>query len=411
MISVSKKKWTEKKVLSANIDLTASTFNISYNLAKLYLLRGYNNKELKLEKSQKHNFDFVEKNKDFKDGANFLFEIIKNKEKTLIFGDYDVDGILSVASFINIFKKINHPYKYILPDRFEDGYGPNIKLIKKSLKNIKNVIFVDCGSNSHDVIDYLNTLNVRTLIIDHHEINNNINPNSTVFINPKKYNKTNNICSTTLSFFLINLLNKKLYNSFKLKEILFFSKIASITDVTPMRGLNRYLIKSISKEVRYIENKGLKYLIGNVLMKKEITYQDIGYLIGPIINASGRISKADHALKLFIESNQKNIEKFFKRLINFNEIRKTIESYNLNLIDYEKIKNEKIIFIYNKKFHEGLIGIIASRIKDIYNRPAFIFTKSNNRIKCSVRSNDDLSLKSVIELLLKKKNDNIWWWT
>ena len=119
-----------------------------------------------------------------------IADIIKNKQKTLIFGDYDVDGISSITILSSFFKYLNHPFKYVIPDRFIDGYGPNIRLLEQNLeKEIDNIIFLDCGSNSHDVISHLKTKKIKTIIVDHHIINNLDIPVSDILINPVKNNQ------------------------------------------------------------------------------------------------------------------------------------------------------------------------------------------------------------------------------
>ena len=156
MISVSKKKWNNiqsdfRKAKKLSLDK-----NISLNLSNFFINRKFTNEEIFYSINLPKIENIFSKNIDFIEGYNLLKKIIDNKDLTLIFGDYDVDGITSTAILINFFKEINHPNYYILPDRFVDGYGPNLNLIKKKLKkNTKAVIFVDCGTNSNEVVDYL----------------------------------------------------------------------------------------------------------------------------------------------------------------------------------------------------------------------------------------------------------------
>ena len=133
-----------------------------------------------------------------------------------------MDGISSITIISSFFKYLNHPFKYVIPDRFKDGYGPNISLLEQNLdKETDNIIFLDCGSNSHDVINYLKTKNIKTIIVDHHIINNLDIPKSDILINPLKNNQKiidNNVCAATLTFFLVDVINKKLESKFKLKD-------------------------------------------------------------------------------------------------------------------------------------------------------------------------------------------------
>ena len=173
MISISGKEWKESKIPKRLIDKYSNDFNISFNLSKFYLSRNFSKEDILIESISDKNLNIFSKDQDFLLASRMIIKIIKNRQKTLIFGDYDVDGISSITILSSFFRSINHPFKYVIPDRFKDGYGPNIRLIEQSLdQDINNVIFLDCGSNSHDVINYLKRKKIKTIIIDHHLINN-----------------------------------------------------------------------------------------------------------------------------------------------------------------------------------------------------------------------------------------------
>jgi len=155
MISISGKEWKEYKVPKRLIDKYSSDFDISENLSKFYLIRNFNKEDIMVKNIPDNNLNIFCKNKDFLSASEMIIDIIKKKQKTLIFGDYDVDGISSITILSSFLRYLNHPFKYVIPDRFTDGYGPNIRLLEKNLdKEIDNIIFLDCGSNSHDVINY-----------------------------------------------------------------------------------------------------------------------------------------------------------------------------------------------------------------------------------------------------------------
>ena len=156
MISISGKKWTERNINSRIIEKTSIDNNFTYDLSKLVLSRNYTNTELNY---LKHEYNFVNpflKNNDFISASKLLLKILQKKGSVLIYGDYDVDGVSSTSILVNFLNHLKNPNYYIIPNRFVDGYGPNLNLIKKKLKNITElVIFVDCGSNSIDVINFL----------------------------------------------------------------------------------------------------------------------------------------------------------------------------------------------------------------------------------------------------------------
>ena len=327
MISISGKEWKEHKTPKRLIDKYSSDFDISENLSKFYLTRNFNKEDILIKEATDNNLNIFSKNKDFLSASKMIVDIIKNKQKTLIFGDYDVDGISSITILSSFFRYLDHPFKYVIPDRFIDGYGPNIKLLEQNLdKEIDNIIFLDCGSNSHDVISHLKSKKIKTIIIDHHIINNLDIPKSDILINPAKDNQKiidTNVCAATLTFFLVDVINKKLDSKFKLNDYFIYCLISTICDVMPLRGFNRKIL-TIGFRNLVVKNKGLKKLISNNLNKK-ITYQDIGFNIGPLINSSGRIAKANDVVELFLSQNDDKIDKILNKMNNHNLTRKKIE--------------------------------------------------------------------------------------
>ena len=405
MISISGKEWKEYKIPKRLIDKYSNDFDISENLSKFYLTRNFSKEDILIKNYTDNDLNIFSKNKDFLSASELIIDIIKNKQKTLIFGDYDVDGISSITILSSFFIYLDHPFKYVIPDRFIDGYGPNIRLLDQNLdKEIDNVIFLDCGSNSHDVINHLKKKGIKTIIVDHHIINNLDIPKSDIIINPVK-EKQNfidyNVCAATLTFFLVDLINKKLVSKFKLNEYFIYCIISTVCDVMPLRGFNRKLLTIGFKNI-VIKNKGLKKLIINDL-KKKITYQNIGFNIGPLINSSGRVAKANDVVELFLTQNDDKIDKISKKMNIHNLTRKKIEQENLDLIDFKKHNSKNVLFIYNKKFHEGVIGIIAAKLSRIFNKPCFIITESNEILKCSIRSGNNLKINKTINKLIDNK--------
>ncbi len=404
MISVSGKEWKEHKIPKRLIDKYSSDFDISVNLSKFYLSRNFDKEDILIKEAIDNNLNIFSKNKDFLSASEMIADIIHNKQKTLIFGDYDVDGISSITILSSFFRYLNHPFKYVIPDRFVDGYGPNIRLLNQNLdKEIDNIIFLDCGSNSHDVINYLKRNNIKTIIIDHHIVNNFDIPKSDILINPIKDKvliDENNVCTATLTFFLVDIINKKINSKFKLSDYLIFCLISTICDVMPLRGFNRKIL-TIGFKKLFIKNKGLKKLIDS--QKKKLSYHDIGFKIGPLINSSGRMAKANEVVELFLEQDDDKINNIINRMNSHNFTRKKIEQENLELIDFKKYKNKNVIFIFNKKFHEGIIGIIAAKLSKIFSKPCFVVTESKDLLKCSIRSLNNIKINKTINKLIENK--------
>ncbi len=404
MISVSGKNWNERKLNNRIIEKISLDNKFSYDLSKLVLNRNYSVSELN---DIKYEFDLINpfsKNRDFLNAKELLINIIKKKGLVLVYGDYDVDGVSSTAILVNFFNHLNHPNYYIIPNRFSDGYGPNLKLIKKNLKkNTKIVIFLDCGSNSTNIISFLKKKNIKILIIDHHHINKKLDSDLNIINpmkNPKDYMKQN-ICAAALTFYLINLLNDKLKKKINIYDFLFFALLGTICDLMPLRYSNKHLSKIALNRFNKIENLGIKQLLNFLSFKRSINFTDISYSIGPMLNSPGRIKNANLSVELLCSSNLSRIKKIIEEIQFLNVKRKKLEKSCIKLINLKKYENnDEVIFEVNKLFHEGVLGIIAGKLKDKLNKPAFVITDSLGIYKGSARSTDKFRLNELINKLL-----------
>ena len=408
MISVSGKKWTERIINKNSVDKLKQDYGFSEILAKLIVSRKFNETEIfNIKNDIEINNKFIS-NKDYILASEILSNSIKNKEKICILGDYDVDGFSSTSLLVRFFKFIKHPYFYYIPDREKDGYGASKKLFKKLiLKQPQLIIMVDCGSTSNEAVSFLNDNKIKSIIIDHHEINRPY-PKSTVIINPKKndgYSEYNYLCATTLTYFLLDIVNKKNKIKFKLSNLLIYVLLATVCDVMPMRYLNRIITINTLKKFDIKKNILFNILFQLHKKKDKLTIDDLGYLIGPIINSSGRLGKPVLSAELLTSDDSKFIRRNSEILIKLNNERKIIEKKILDKINFRKIKkeNQNIIIYLNKNIKEGLIGIIASRLKDYFGKPSIVITKSNNIFKGSARSTNDYNIGNIIKTLCDKK--------
>ena len=408
MKSVSGKNWVEKKIDKNLLEKTKQDFNFNELLAKLIISRNFDKTEIfNIDNDLEISNIFIN-NKDFKIASDILIESINNKEKICILGDYDVDGNASTALFVRFFEFIKHPYFYYIPDREKDGYGASIKIFEKLiLKKPKLVIMVDCGSTSNDAINYLNKKNIKSIIIDHHEINKPF-PRSNIIINPKKndgYEKYSNLCATALTYFFLDLVIKKKNYAYKLNNYLIYVLLATVCDVMPLRKINRILAINILKNYNVKKNISIDTIFRLKNKKNKITIDDLGFMIGPIINSAGRLGASHLSVKLLSSENQNIVNEISERLIRLNDKRKEIEKKILDKINFKKIEkeNKNVIIYYNPNIKEGLIGIIASRLKDYFNKPAIVITRSNNVFKGSARSTKDYNIGNLIKLLCDKK--------
>ena len=266
---------------------------------------------------------------------------------------------------------------------------------------------VDCGSTSNVAIDFLNVKNIKSLIIDHHEINKPF-PKANMIINPKKdngYIKYDYLCATTLVYFFLDLLSQNVKNTIIMSDYLVYVLLATVCDVMPIRKLNRMIALTVLKNFDTNKNLAFNELFNLNNKNNKLSINDLGYLIGPILNAGGRLGKSRYASELLSSDNLEIVNNRSIELIKLNNKRKEIETSIINEIDFQKIENENkdIIIYYDPNINEGLIGIIAARLKDYFNKPSIVMTSSNNLLKGSARSVYNYNIGRTIKNLLDRE--------
>ncbi|MDA9662278.1 single-stranded-DNA-specific exonuclease RecJ [Candidatus Pelagibacter sp.] len=407
MISVSGKKWEQKKINQNLVDKLKQDFNFSDILSRLIISRKFEDDEIATINTDLYLNNVFLNNEDFNKSIKLVVDCINNNERICILGDYDVDGSAATSLFVKFLKSINHSFFYYIPDRIKDGYGATKKLFQKLiLEKPKLVIMVDCGSTSNEAIGFLNQNKIKSLIIDHHEINKPF-PNANSIINPKKdngYKEYDYLCATSLSYFFLDLLIKEIKSEINISDYLIYVLLATVCDVMPLRKLNRLIALNALKNFDITKNLPLNTLFDLNNKKNKININDLGYLIGPILNAGGRLGKSQYASELLSSSNNQVIKDRSNHLIKLNNKRKEIETLILDEIDFQKIEkeNKDVIVYYNPNINEGLIGIIAARLKDHFNKPSIVITVSNELLKGSVRSVYNYNIGRVIKNSLDK---------
>jgi len=402
MISISGKKWEEKKTNKNLIEKLKQDHNFSDILSKLVISRKFDQTELSSIDNHLDLNNVFLKNRDFEKSIELVSNSINNKENICILGDYDVDGSAATSLFVRFFETIKQPFFYYIPDREKDGYGATKKLFKKLiLKKPRLIIMVDCGSTSNEAIDFLNQNKIKSLVIDHHEINKPY-PKANVIINPKKdtgYIEYDYLCATTLVYFFLDILSRKIKSSIKLSDYLIYVLLATVCDVMPLRKLNRLIALTALKDFDIRKNIAINELFNLNDKKNKPNINDLGYLIGPILNAGGRLGKSSYASELLSSNDLDIVNIRSKELIKLNNRRKEIETLILDEINFQTIENENkdVIIYYNPNINEGLIGIIAARLKDYFNKPSIVITNSNELLKGSARSVYDYNIGRAIK--------------
>jgi len=407
MESVSGKYWEESKINKRIYEKIKSENDFTNIINKLILLRNFDKEEIFTINNKIKLINPFFKIKDFENSYKTLKNTIEKKGKIIIIGDYDVDGIVSTTLFIKFLNILNYPYDFYIPDRLKDGYGASLNLVSKLVKKKPSlVIMLDCGSSSNESVDLLNMNSISSIIIDHHEIYKPY-PKTKNLINPKKkcdYESLNYLCSASITFFFIDyFLNKeKLKNDFK--QNLIYVLLATVCDVMPLRYINRIITKYVLENFDINKNYFFKKLFEISKINRPLNIDDLGFLIGPMINSSGRIGDPNKAVNLLISTDNKVVDKLISELIALNKKRKDIEENIIKNLDFSEInnKNTNVIIFILSSVNEGLIGIIASKIKEYYNKPSIVFTQSGNYLKGSGRSTENFNMGQLIKLGIEK---------
>jgi len=405
MISVSGKIWTEQKVNKNLVEKFKQDYDLGDIINRLIISRNYDTSEIYGINHKQKLINIFKDDKDFDKASLIILNAINNNENICILGDYDVDGACATSLLVRYFNSINQKHFFYIPDRTEDGYGASKKLFQKLiLKKPKLVIMVDCGSTSNEAIEYLNKHNIKSIIIDHHEINKPY-PKSNVIINPKKESikkEKSLLCATALTYFFIETIIQKTKSKFKISDFLIYVLLATVCDVMPLRKINRIIAHNTIDNFNIKNHVALDYIFEQYKLRKKLTIEDLGFLIGPIINAGGRLNNSNYGVELLSTDNLEIIKDRAKKLIDLNNKRKIIEQNIIDKIDFEKIKNENknVVIYYKNNLNEGVIGIIASKLKDYFNKPSIVITKSNDVLKASARSTSSYNIVYLIKSLI-----------
>ena len=412
-LSVSGKNWISKEFSYDEINFFKTNFFLDEIVAKLISIRKVKKEEVKffLEPLIKNILPNPYILKDMDKAIDRTEKAIYNKEKIGIFGDYDVDGATSTAILGKYFELLNIPYEIYIPDRKNEGFGPNEKGFQKFIKLGVNLIFtVDCGTLSYGPIDFAKKNNIDVIILDHHQSEIKL-PAAHSVVNPNRFDdrsELNYLCAAGVCFLFLVALNKRLRdqkwflnNSFEepeLMNILDLVALGTVCDVVPLIGLNRALVHQGLKILKRKKNLGLKTLIDVSNIESNITSYHLGYVLGPRINAGGRVGKSTHGANLLLNQNPKDTFKLATDLNLYNKERQILESDLLKNILNTKYENSEdpVIVLHGENWHEGIIGIIASRIKEKYNKPAIIISVNSGIGKGSGRSIHGFDLGSTV---------------
>lgn len=333
--------------------------------------------------------------------AALLKEKIRAQKKIRIIGDYDIDGVTATYILYRGLTRCGARADYDLPDRILDGYGLNQNLIDRAYQNgVDTILTCDNGISAVEQIAYAKHLGMTVIVTDHHEIGP-VLPDADVLINPHQPGcpyPYKDLCGAVVAYKLV----AALYETFGVpgresEELVELAGFATVGDVMDLTGENRILVREALARLSSTENPGMRALIrANNLQGKKITAYHIGFVLGPCLNAGGRLDTAKKSLQLLLAESEKEADILAAELVALNERRKemTLAGYEqaVEQIEAGPLKEDRVLVVYLPDCHESLAGIIAGRLRERYYRPVLVLTKGEQAVKGSGRSIEAYSM-------------------
>ena len=400
--------WLIKEINSSEVKKLSEKFSIDEFFANILVSREVNSENYKdfNEPKLKNILPNPSIIKDVDASTNLIVEFIIKGKKIGLFGDYDVDGASSTALFGSFFKNLDVPFEYHIPDRIKEGYGPNIQAIEKLFNNgCELIITLDCGTTSNKVIEHCLNKGIKIIVVDHHQQVNKL-PNCLV-VNPNRIDdnsKLNNLAAVGVTFLLLISVNRclKLKNFYKnlcppnLIKFLDLVALGTVCDIVQLDILNRALVIQGIKVINETLNLGIKSLLGSSNLNSSIDENHLGYIIGPKINAGGRVGNAKRGVELLL-SHDSSYSKFISdELSDLNIKRQKIEKNVEDLATIKVDKTENIICVHSKGWHPGVIGIVASKLTNKFSKPSIVISENDEICKGSARSIGDFNIGNLI---------------
>ena len=389
------KKWQIYQANEEKVEEISKKYKINKLLATILSNREITEKE-QIEKflnPKRNDFYNPYKMLDMEIAVKRIIKAIENKEKVIIYGDYDVDGITSVTVLKSFLEERGITIAEYIPNRLEEGYGLNKKAVKEIAEQKYNLmITVDCGISAIEEIEYANSLGIETIITDHHEPGNEL-PKALAVIDAKRKDNTypfRNLAGVGVVFKLIQAISMEL--GLEEKEYLKYLDIVcigTISDIVPLVDENRVIVKLGLKLVEQTKNLGLKEILESTGYSK-IDSTTISFGVAPRINACGRMGHQEEALKLFLSKDKNEVIELTQKLNEYNRIRQETEKniYNEAIEQIEQIDLDKqhTIILMGKNWHHGVIGIVSSKITELYFKPSILLCEEGEEGKGSGRS-------------------------
>lgn len=408
--SLFENKWKLKKFDERNALSLSQKFELSLIVAKLLSIRDIKDEDIDFYLNPNINNHIPDPTqiKDMDTAVKRVTEAILNNQKIGIIADYDVDGSTSASILFKFLKHYNASIVLKIPNRLEDGYGPNINLMREMLSNSVDLLFtLDCGTTANNVIDNSEFKKMDVVVIDHHLSEFEL-PKVHSIINPNRFDDESDfkqMAAVGVTFLFLMALRKELreHDTIKQKEPNLLSyldlvALGTVCDVVDLQKYNRLFVMKGLELIHQRHHKGISKLIDNSKLNSSPSSQDLGFIVGPQINAASRIDDSSLASKLLITNDVEQIETISRKLFLLNEKRKLIERQILEEATKQAItqKDSKYILVYGENWHQGVLGIVASKLLDQLNKPVIVISFLNSNGVGSARSIQGIDLGNII---------------
>ena len=402
-------KWVLKQE-EANIELMSQTLRISKAMSQVLVNRGIRTKNTAIRFLNPSYSDFHDtlEMKDMRAGLEIVSRSITAGEKIVIYGDYDADGVMSTVILFKTLTRLGADVLYYIPERVEEGYGLNMSAIAGIADSgVKLIVTCDNGIASKDEIAAAHSLGMKVVVIDHHEpgftqdddgVRHDISPEADAVIDPKQGDceyPFKSLCAGGLAYKFAKALYAYMGEDFAAdeEEYLVFAMIATICDIVELHDENRVIVYEGLAALN--RNKAVNIGLGALLDAKGYTQRQIdatavGFIIGPCINASGRLEHARFAVDLFVSEDAEEVCRDAEWLVKLNDSRRTLTKDAFDSADAQLaasgILDDNVLVVYDASIHESVAGIVAGRLKDKYYKPAIVITEGEECLKGSARS-------------------------
>lgn len=398
-------KWELKKFDNELVEKLSEELDIPLLTSQLLVSRGYTTPE-EIEK-----FIYPSKShlrspfllKDMDKAVKYLLEAREKGFPVFVYGDYDVDGITGVATLVGFLSRYGWKVDYYIPNRLDEGYGIQPCIVEEYYKKgFKVLLSVDCGITSFEAVDRARELGMYAIITDHHSIKEKI-PNAHAVVDPKREDEEypfKEFAGVGVAYKLISALAKELnIPEEKVDDFLDIVALGTIADMVDLVDENRYIVKEGLKRLNKTKRIGLVQLMKKLNISS-ISSQDIGYRLAPKLNAAGRLYSAEDAYKLIVTDNISSAEQLAEILMGYNFTRQEIENKifkeAIEKTESSKIKDLPILIVHGENWHAGVLGIVATKLVQKYNKPSLVISTEDGIGRGSGRSVDGVNILEVL---------------